>query len=712
MRFSRFLAASAAFVGVVAAGVWLLKERKPPLNPVLKSGPLLLNKRAILEYQTFWDNRDWRWYQDNVPFLDTPDEAINTTYLYRWELLTKHLVYASPQTGYVFTEFIDRPHWSGRYGAISCPAGHQLQEARWLKNTDIARDYARYWTQTPGAEPRRYSTWLADAIWETYRVQGDKTWLLALRAGLEENFAGWQREKYREDAGMFWQTGHDDGMELNINSRQTQDIVKGAPGYRPTLNSYLFADARALAKMARLGNDEKNAHLYEQFSIKLKEKVQQQLWDEKRQFFFHQFRDTEADGLTKNGAPKPNLAATLTYQSGPFAGSEQGRELMGYVPWQFELPDKNRGYEAAWKFLNDKNFFQSEFGPSFVGRNDPLFLITDSCCWWSGQSWPYATAQTLTALANVLNDYPQNVVTREDYFALLQSYTRTHHKNGEPYLAEAANPDNGSWKGYDNPQHSEHYFHSGYNDQIITGLIGLRPRDDETIEVNPLAPLSWKYFALDDVLYRGHQISIFWDADGTRYHRGNGLQIWIDGKRAAQRDTLGRLKVALPKLIEKSDRAEQRLVNCAVNNEKAQFPQITASLSGPQVLAGLKNLIDGVHFYSQKPHNRWTFENSPNQTDWIAIDFGTPRTISRAFLYWLDDGANSNVRAPKNVQLQWWDGKAWRVVEKQKRDFNAPIGHRANRIEFAPLQTTKMRLQIEHQKGAVSGLSEIELWGN
>ena len=560
-------------------------------------------------------------------------------------------------------------------------------------------------------EPRRYSTWLADAIWQTYQVQGDKRWLLPLRAGLQQNFAGWQREHFRADAGMFWQTGHDDGMELNINSRQTTDAMRGAPGYRPTLNSYLFADARALAKMSRLNNDETTARAYETLSVQLKAKVQQQLWDSKRQFFFHQFRDNETDGLTRKGAPTPIAARSLTYQSGPLAGNEHGRELMGYVPWQFELPDKNRGYEVAWKFLNDRQFFQADFGPSVVERNDPLFKVTDSCCWWSGQSWPYATSQTLTALANVLNDYPQNIVTREDYFALLQTYTRTHRKDGQPYLAEAANPDNGSWQGYDNAQHSEHYFHSGYNDQIITGLIGLRPRDDDTVEVNPLAPLNWKYFALDDVLYRGHQLSIFWDADGTRYQRGRGLQIWIDGKRAAQRDNIGLLKVVLTPRIEKLDRAEKRLVNYAVNNDFAEYPQISASLSGPQVLAGLKNLVDGVHFYSQRPHNRWTFEASKNPTDWIAIDFGAPRKISQVLLYWLDDGANAPVRAPKSVQLEWWDGQSWRVVKQQKRDFTTPVGHRANRLKFAPLATSKMRLQIEHQPGAVSGLTEIELWG-
>ena len=115
----------------------------------------VLDKQKILDAETFWDNRDWDWYKANIPFFESPDDDINTTYYYRWELVTKHLTYGSPNSGYSFTEFIDRPFWSGAYGAISCPAGHQLYEARWLRGPVEARQYARYWFRTPGAQPRR-----------------------------------------------------------------------------------------------------------------------------------------------------------------------------------------------------------------------------------------------------------------------------------------------------------------------------------------------------------------------------------------------------------------------------------------------------------------------------------------------------------------------------------------------------------------------------
>ena len=55
---------------------------------------------------------------------------------------------------------------------------------------------------------------------------------------------------------------------------------------------------------------------------------------------------------------------------------------------------------------------------------------------------------------------------------------------------------------------------------MITGLIGLRPRMDNTVEVNPLIPEGkWDYFCLDNVLYHGRNLTILWDKDGSRYQR-------------------------------------------------------------------------------------------------------------------------------------------------------------------------------------------------
>src|SRR6266699_2923059 len=156
----------------------------------------VLDRQKLLDAQTFWDNRDWDWYKEHIPFFECPDADLTTTYYYRWEVVTKHLTYGSPNTGYSFTEFIDRPFWSGAYGAISCPAGHQLYEVRWLRDPKFARDYSKYWFRTPGAQPRRYSTWLADAIWAVHEVHPDDAFIKDLLPDLKQNYEGWEKSHF------------------------------------------------------------------------------------------------------------------------------------------------------------------------------------------------------------------------------------------------------------------------------------------------------------------------------------------------------------------------------------------------------------------------------------------------------------------------------------------------------------------------------------
>jgi hypothetical protein len=317
--------------------------------PAEAAGPIL-DKRKALDAQPWWDNRDWDWYKANIPFFDCPDPDIVTTWYYRWELVTKHLTYGSPNSGYSFTEFIDRPFWSGAYGAISCPVGHQLYEVRWLRDPQYARDYARYWFRTPGAQPRNYGCWLADGIWAANAVHPDEKFVADLLPGMKKNYEGWEARQFVPEVGLFWQNGHDDGMEFNINSRQTKDILRGANGYRPGFNAYMYADALAIASVAELAGDTETARTYRAKAKSLKENVQKLLWDPKREFFFPMSMRDETDA--EGNVVKKH---TLTYQSGKYAGSPHGREEHGYIPWQFGMLDP--GFESAWKFLMDKDYF-------------------------------------------------------------------------------------------------------------------------------------------------------------------------------------------------------------------------------------------------------------------------------------------------------------------------------------------------------------------
>jgi hypothetical protein len=236
------------------------------------------------------------------------------------------------------------------------------------------------------------------------------------------------------------------------------------------------------------------------------------------------------------------------------------REELGYTPWYFNLPDDKAG---AWKQLMDPKGFYAPFGPTTAEQRNPGFRIayTGHECQWNGPSWPFATSITLTAFANLLNGYRQNVVNRQDYFDVLKIYTKSQQfklSDGRlvPWIDEDLDPYTGEWiaravlkrNGSGIPERGKDYNHSTYCDLIISGLVGLRPRADNIVEVNPLVPDgAWDYFCLDNVHYHGHVLTIIYDKTGGRYGKGPGLRIFADGKQIATKKRLGRLTGVIPK---------------------------------------------------------------------------------------------------------------------------------------------------------------------
>ena len=53
---------------------------------------------------------------------------------------------------------------------------------------------------------------------------------------------------------------------------------------------------------------------------------------------------------------------------------------------------------------------------------------------------------------------------------------------------------------------------------------------ENKITINPLLPEGvWDYFMLDNLLYKGQELTIVYDADGKRYNKGKGIKVFIDG---------------------------------------------------------------------------------------------------------------------------------------------------------------------------------------
>jgi len=211
------------------------------------------------------------------------------------------------------------------------------------------------------------------------------------------------------------------------------------------------------------------------------------------------------------------------------------------------LPATDKKYDAAWAQLTDPKGFSAAYGITTAERRHPQFRSHGyGHCEWDGAVWPFATSQTLRGLANVLRDYNYSTVSKRDYFDAFLTYVHSQHADGRPYIGEYLDETTGQWingKG----DRSRFYNHSTFADLVISGVVGLCPSADDTVKISPLLPpATWNWFCLDGVKYHDHTLTIIWDQDGTKYHRGQGLIVLADGKEIARRTQLSEITGKLP----------------------------------------------------------------------------------------------------------------------------------------------------------------------
>ena len=224
------------------------------------------------------------------------------------------------------------------------------------------------------------------------------------------------------------------------------------------------------------------------------------------------------------------------------------RELAGYVPWYFNLPDDREDYGASFSQLLDKDGFLAPYGPTTAEQRNPDFMaiIYNVDCRWDGPSWPYATSQTLVAAANLINNYRYNGdFEKEDWYDMLLTYAKSQYKDGSSWIAENLHPLTGEWI-VDYPR-SMNYNHSSFQDHVITGLCGIRPSErEDAVIINPLVGEDdLSYFVIENVLYRGRNLTVLYDKDGSRYGIGAGFKVFVDGYLMAEADTPCWLSVSL-----------------------------------------------------------------------------------------------------------------------------------------------------------------------
>jgi hypothetical protein len=518
------------FLGLAAGALADAQQEQPAADAILKASQFEhyidnFNHTFPEEVVNYIpDAQAFEWLSRNIPLFTCPDAAIEQLYYYRWWAWRKHI--KETPAGFLVTEFLKPVKHAAEYNALSCALGHHIAEGRWLHDPRFIDGDIHFWLRTGDdggirKNLHQFSGWVAAALHDRWLADGRSDFAVSFLDALLADYKAWERERLTA-SGLFWQRDVSDAMESSISGgRNVRNI-------RPSINSYMYGNAKAIAAIADMSGSGAIASEYRGKAERLKELIIQRLWNRDAAFF------------------------ETRVESGDFAPV---RENIGLTPWYFDLPDGS-AYDAAWKQLTDPRGFAAPYGPTTAERRNPEFqiLYEGDDCQWNGPNWPFATTITLRALANAINRDPRNGISADNYFRTFDLYTRIQRLKLEdgrvvPFVDENMNPLTGEWLARAMKirkktfyGRGDHYNHSGYADLVVTGLAGLRPRADSVVEVNPLVPAGkWDWFCLDRIPYHGRMLTILWDRAGTKFAKGKGLRVLDGGKEIAHSAELGRV---------------------------------------------------------------------------------------------------------------------------------------------------------------------------
>ena len=456
------------------------------------------------------------WLTENIPYIEIPDKTVEQIYYFRWWVFRKHI--KSTSDGYVVTEFLPPVPWAGKHNTIIAAAGHHIAEAKWLKRGKaVVEDYAAFWLEEK-SKTYLYSTWILSAIYDFCTHINDFSFGVRYLDRMIHYYETVERE-HMTASGLFWSIDNNDAMEYSISG--VTEELKTKRGIRPTLNSYMAANALAISKFAEKARRHDVAKKYVQKHGSIKEKMHEYLWDGS---FYRAIHTDDLDA--------PSLDRVTDAQN--------ARELIGYIPWCFGLAPQ--GLEAAFEELKREDGFASPFGLTTAQRRHPRYLYAvNHECLWNGYIWPFATSQVLNAMKNLLNGYRQNAICDADFYQILHTYAKSHTRvtlDGREicWIDEVKHPETNEWSsralleqwgwredkgGY---ERGKDYNHSTFCDLVLGGLLGIEAKDGKLI-VHPHIPDTWDYFAVDHLWIGEKCYMVLYDRDGTKYGYGKGVTV-------------------------------------------------------------------------------------------------------------------------------------------------------------------------------------------
>jgi hypothetical protein len=684
-----------------------------------------------------------RWWADNVPYLDTPDNNIDKTLFYRWWLMRYNFLDADlPGNDYQFPTSMEGV--LGYNNAIVLTAGMFVDDLKyfrdpiysygpWVSAGEVAKS-SKY-VDNPG-DPANwsnsYTEYISEAAWRSYQLHGGPAVIAANLAKYAENDVKGLQQAYDTNGnGLIeynWaaMTGNDaDAVSFDWRKNQNMDRTE---------NAYLYSNAKASAAAYRTVGNTAKADEMDQLAARIKAAVLQYLWEPAR---------STPDEMGLNG----NL---LKHSLVDGNVKVPWKEINNYYPFSVGLmpkpgdADYTQPYvEALRLFADDKQYPIFPF--TTANQADKAAAAAQGDPGSNNFSVINSTV-TFRMLSSVLRNYPNNYVNAEWYKKLLYWNAFAHYQNGDnrypdqnEFWADGSTANGGS-VGYRSWIH--HTILGATNFTVIEDAMGLRPRSDAKIELDPI-DIGWDHFTANNIRYRDKDLTVVWDAPGgTKYYGSDvpeGYSVYLDGQLAFTAGKLGKIVYdpatgaveaapGVPVLSHAQNevRAPQDVRFAAGDRivdvmAKAGADINPASTGKPNLAAGKPvtatfsangrgpaGAVDGTTV--NEPF--WGTAGSPNASDSIDIDLQGEKKIDDVRVYFYKSTTTATVAGyapPAQFTVQYDDGDGWTTIPDQTRSPAYPRGN-LNQVRFPSLQARKLRVTVQHAAGLKTGIKEVQAY--
>ncbi|MEU4163532.1 Ig-like domain-containing protein [Actinoplanes sp. NPDC026670] len=678
---------------------------------------------AFTEHVTAYN----RWWAQNVPYLDTPEDNIDKTLFYRWWLMRYNFLDADlPGNDYQFPTSMEGV--LGYNNAIVLTVGMFVDDLKyfrdpaysygpWLSAGEVAKS-GKY-VDNPG-DPANwsnsYTQYISEAAWRSYQLHGGPAAVARNLGEYAEYDVKGLLDAYDNDGNGL--------IEYNWGAMTGNDADAVSFDWRAgnldrTESAYLYSNAKAAAAAYRTAGDTAKEAEMEAFAERIKAAVLQYLWEPAR---------TTPDEMGHYG----NLLKHRHVASGDLV---PWKEINNYYPYAVGLMPNTAEYREGLRLFADDAQYPI-FPFTTANQADKAAAAAQGDPGSNNFSVINSTV-TFRMLSSVLRNYPTSYVNAEWYKKLLYWNAWAHYQgNGDNRYPDqnefwADGSAAGQSIGYRSWIH--HTILGATNFTVIEDAMGLRPRSDAKIELDPI-DIGWDHFTANNVRYRDRDLTVVWDAPGGQRYFGDtpeGYSVYLDGQLAFTAAALGKIvfdpatgavESSVPVTVgsalpvkapqEVTFAADARITDVLAkagvdpSANVAQGRPATASYSASG--RGPAGAVNGTTI--NEPF--WGTAGSTTASDQLTVDLQGSRTVDDVRVYFYKSTTTATVQGyapPAQFLVEYHDGTSWQVVPGQSRFPAYPRGN-LNQVRFPAVTATQLRVTVQHAPGFKTGIKEIQAY--